>query len=140
VNATRDAGLRAIFGFLRLFNAVAHRARQRGHRATAGKTKLPRHQLGGQINGEDGQNSNACIYIVAGHKSIRRIRREQWHSSRITVETGAERQRAARARTEEKQRRKEEKAALRNAKREAAEAPPDEKRRCGRQLVGDFWW
>jgi len=38
----------------------------------------------------------------------------------------AERQRAARARTEEKQRKKEEKAALRKAEREAAEAPPDE--------------
>ena len=37
----------------------------------------------------------------------------------------AERQRAARARTEEKQRKKEEKAALRKA--EATEAPPDEK-------------
>ncbi|HVI66236.1 MAG TPA: hypothetical protein VM910_27170 [Bradyrhizobium sp.] len=39
----------------------------------------------------------------------------------------AERQRAARARTEEKQRKKEEKAALRKAEREATEAPPDEK-------------
>ncbi len=39
----------------------------------------------------------------------------------------AERQRAARARTEEKQRKKEEKAALRKAEREATDAPPDEK-------------
>jgi hypothetical protein len=39
----------------------------------------------------------------------------------------AERQRAARARTEEKQRKKEEKAVLRKAEREATEAPPDEK-------------
>jgi hypothetical protein len=39
----------------------------------------------------------------------------------------AERQRAARARTEEKQRRKDEKALLRKAKREAAEAPPSDK-------------
>ena len=38
-----------------------------------------------------------------------------------------ERQRAARARTEEKQRKKEEKAALRKAEREATEAPLDEK-------------
>jgi hypothetical protein len=37
----------------------------------------------------------------------------------------AERQRAARARTEEKQRRKEEKLALRKAERDAAEVPPD---------------
>jgi hypothetical protein len=43
----------------------------------------------------------------------------------------AERQRAARARTEEKQRRKEEKAALRKAEREAAEAPPDDKQTDG---------
>jgi hypothetical protein len=40
----------------------------------------------------------------------------------------AERQRAARARTEEKQRRKDEKIALRKAERDAAEAPPDDKR------------
>jgi hypothetical protein len=39
----------------------------------------------------------------------------------------AERQRAARARTEEKQRRKEEKLALRKAERDAAEVPPDHK-------------
>ena len=42
----------------------------------------------------------------------------------------AERQRAARARTEEKQRKKEEKVALRKAERDAAEAakaPPDDK-------------
>jgi hypothetical protein len=39
----------------------------------------------------------------------------------------AERQRAARARTEEKQRRKDEKAALRKAERDVAEAPPDDK-------------
>jgi len=52
----------------------------------------------------------------------------QWHSSQITVETGLERQRAARARTEEKQqRRKEEKLALRKAERDAAEVPPDHK-------------
>jgi hypothetical protein len=39
----------------------------------------------------------------------------------------AERQRAARARTEEKQRKKEEKLALRKAERDAAkETPPDE--------------
>src|SRR5262249_36538512 len=44
----------------------------------------------------------------------------------------AERQRAARARTEEKQRKKEEKAALRKAEREAAEAPPDEKQTTGK--------
>jgi hypothetical protein len=43
----------------------------------------------------------------------------------------AERQRAARGRTEEKQRKKEEKAALRKAEREAAEAPPDEKQTTG---------
>jgi hypothetical protein len=43
----------------------------------------------------------------------------------------AERQRAARARTEEKQRRKEDKAALRKAKRETADAPPDEKQPTG---------
>ena len=39
----------------------------------------------------------------------------------------AERQRAARARTEEKQRKKDEKLALRKADRAAAEAPPDDK-------------
>jgi hypothetical protein len=39
----------------------------------------------------------------------------------------AERQRAARARSEEKQRRKDEKVALRKAERDAAEAPPDDK-------------
>jgi hypothetical protein len=39
----------------------------------------------------------------------------------------AERQRAARARTEEKQRRKDEKVALRKAERDAAETPPDDK-------------
>jgi hypothetical protein len=39
----------------------------------------------------------------------------------------AERQRAARARSEEKQRKKDEKVALRKAEREAAEAPPDDK-------------
>ena len=43
----------------------------------------------------------------------------------------AERQRAARTRTEEKQRKMEEKAALRNAEREAAEAPPDAKQTTG---------
>jgi hypothetical protein len=42
-----------------------------------------------------------------------------------------ERQRAARARTEEKQRKKEEKAALRKTEREATEAPPDEKQTTG---------
>jgi hypothetical protein len=39
----------------------------------------------------------------------------------------AERQRAARARIEEKQRRKDEKLALRKAERDAAEVPPDHK-------------
>jgi hypothetical protein len=38
----------------------------------------------------------------------------------------AERNRAARARSEEKQRRKDEKAALRKAERAAADPPPDE--------------
>ncbi len=37
----------------------------------------------------------------------------------------AERQRAARARSEEKQRKKDEKAALRKAEHDAAELPPD---------------
>jgi hypothetical protein len=44
----------------------------------------------------------------------------------------AERQKAARARTEEKQRKKEGKAVLRKAEREAAEAAPDEKQTSGR--------
>jgi hypothetical protein len=39
----------------------------------------------------------------------------------------AERQRAARARSEEKQRKKDEKAALRKAERDAVEVPQDEK-------------
>lgn len=39
----------------------------------------------------------------------------------------AERQRAARARTEDKQRMRDEKAALRKAEREAAEIPADDK-------------
>jgi len=39
----------------------------------------------------------------------------------------AERQRAARARSEEKQRKKDEKVALRKAERKAAESPPDDK-------------
>jgi hypothetical protein len=39
----------------------------------------------------------------------------------------AERQRAARARTEEKQRKKDEKLALRKAERDAAKTPPDDK-------------
>jgi hypothetical protein len=39
----------------------------------------------------------------------------------------AERQRSARARTEDKQRKREEKAALRKAERDAAEAPADDK-------------
>ena len=43
----------------------------------------------------------------------------------------AERQRAARARTEEKQRTKEAKAALRNPEREAAGAPPDSTQTTG---------
>ena len=43
----------------------------------------------------------------------------------------AERQRAARARTEEKQRRKDEKIALRKADSDAAEAPPDDKKANG---------
>ena len=43
----------------------------------------------------------------------------------------AERQRAARARTEEKQRRKDEKVALRKAERDATEAPPDDKEANG---------
>ena len=38
----------------------------------------------------------------------------------------AERQRAARAKTEEKRQKKEEKLALRKAERDAAKAPPDE--------------
>jgi len=50
----------------------------------------------------------------------------------------AERQRAARARTEEKQRKKEEKAALRKAERKAVEAPPDESKRPG-SLEG-YWF
>ena len=43
----------------------------------------------------------------------------------------AERQRAARARTEEKQRQKDEKVALRKAERDAAKAPPDDKKADG---------
>ena len=39
----------------------------------------------------------------------------------------AERQRAARTRSEEKQRKKDEKVALRKAERDATEAPPDDK-------------
>ena len=39
----------------------------------------------------------------------------------------AERQRAARIRSEEKQRKKDEKVALRKAERDATEAPPDDK-------------
>jgi hypothetical protein len=39
----------------------------------------------------------------------------------------AERQRAARARSEEKQRKKDEKVLLRKAERDAAEVPPDDK-------------
>ncbi len=39
----------------------------------------------------------------------------------------AERQRAARARSEEKQKKKDEKAVLRKAERVAPEAPPDDK-------------
>jgi hypothetical protein len=54
-------------------------------------------------------------------------KRIQWHSSQTTVETRAERQRAARARTEEKQRKKDEKLALRKAERAAAGAAPDDK-------------
>jgi len=45
----------------------------------------------------------------------------------------AERQRAARARTEAKQRKKDEKVALRKAERVAAEAPPDDKRADDKQ-------
>jgi hypothetical protein len=44
-----------------------------------------------------------------------------------------ERQRAARARTEEKQRKKDEKVALRKAERVAAEVPPDDKRADDKQ-------
>jgi hypothetical protein len=40
----------------------------------------------------------------------------------------AERQRVARARSEEKQRKKDEKVVLRKAERDAAQAPPNEKR------------
>ena len=43
----------------------------------------------------------------------------------------AERQRVARARSEEKQRKKEEKAALRKAERDAAGTMPDEKETTG---------
>lgn len=43
----------------------------------------------------------------------------------------AERQRAARARTEDKQRKREEKAALRKAERDAAEAPADNNKTGG---------
>jgi hypothetical protein len=39
----------------------------------------------------------------------------------------AERQKAARARSEEKQRKKDEKVLLRKAERDAAEVPPDDK-------------
>src|SRR5262249_52564374 len=60
-------------------------------------------------------------------KPTRRIRREPMAFKPNYRRDRAERQRAARARTEEKQRKKEEKAALRKAGREAAEAPPDEK-------------
>ena len=45
----------------------------------------------------------------------------------------AERQRAARARTEEKQRKKDEKVALRKAERVAAEVPPDDTRTDDKQ-------
>jgi hypothetical protein len=44
-----------------------------------------------------------------------------------------ERQRAARARTEEKQRKKDEKVALRKAERVAAEVPPDDTRTDDKQ-------
>ena len=48
----------------------------------------------------------------------------------------AERQRAARARTEDKQRKREEKAALRKAERDAAEAPADNKQTSAFPLFG----
>src|SRR5262245_26092309 len=67
------------------------------------------------------------MYIVAAHEINPRIRREPMAFKPNYRRDRAERQRAARARTEEKQRKKEEKAALRKAKREATEAPPDEK-------------
>src|SRR5262245_44686498 len=32
------------------------------------RPNCPARSLDGQINGKDGQNSNACVYIVAGHQ------------------------------------------------------------------------
>src|SRR5262249_61101124 len=91
------------------------------------RTNCPARSLGGK----DGQNSNACVYIVGGSESTRRTRREPMAFKPNYRRDRAERQRAARAHTEEKQRKKEEKAALRKAEREAAEAPPDEKQTTG---------
>src|SRR5262245_50461049 len=32
------------------------------------RPNCPARSLDGQVNGKDGQNSNACVYIVAGHQ------------------------------------------------------------------------
>ena len=84
---------------------------------------------------QDGQttktaNANRSIYRVGGHE-INPLQEDLMAFKPNYGRDRAERQRAARARTEEKQRRKEEKAALRKAEREAAEAPPDDKQTDG---------
>jgi hypothetical protein len=66
------------------------------------------------------------IYISSGAKSTRRMEDSMAFKPNYGRDR-AERQRAARARTEEKQRRKDEKALLRKAERDAAEAPPSDK-------------
>ena len=76
---------------------------------------------------KDGQNSNACVYIVAGNQINPPDKEGAMAFKPNYGRDRAERQRAARARAEEKQKKKEEKAALRKAEPEATEAPPDEK-------------
>jgi hypothetical protein len=124
--------LRAILVFLRLFNAATQRARHRNHRVTAGKTRLPK-QLSGRANPWQGRAklermhtySGGAVNQPAAQGGSKMAFKPNYRRDR------AERQKAARARSEEKQRKKEEKAALRKAEREAGEAPPEEKQTTG---------
>ena len=76
---------------------------------------------------KDRQNSNTHIYRVISYEINPPHKRNSMAFKPNYGRDRAERQRAARARSEEKQRKKDEKVALRKAERDATEAPPDDK-------------
>jgi hypothetical protein len=80
-----------------------------------------------RANSKNRQNSNKRIYIILNYEINPPQERNPMAFRPNYGRDRVERQRAARARTEEKQRKKDEKVALRKAERVAAEAPPDDK-------------